>query len=146
MKLPNLFVTEIKREKWKQLVKEAILKVNEKELKEEILKSKKLKNSTLLHEGFGLKDYMKELSLHESRILFKHRCKMTQYVKMNFRNDKIYSRKLWKCDHCQNMDSESHLLWCDQFKHLRENKDLHLNKDLCNYLQKILKIRSKEDS
>jgi len=41
LKLPNLFETEIKREKWKQLVKEAILKVNEKELKEEILKSKR---------------------------------------------------------------------------------------------------------
>ena len=83
------------------------------------------------------------LTLKESRTLFKHRCKITQYVKMNFRNDKEYSRKLWKCDKCGNMDTESHLLWCKSYINLRENLDFNQNKDLCKYLQKILVLRSK---
>ena len=62
---------------------------------------------------------------------------------MTFRNDKEYSRKLWKCDKCGNMDTESHLLWCKSYSKLRENLDFSLNKDLCKYLQKILVIRSK---
>ena len=122
------------------------MKANEKELRDEIQKSKKLKDSALLNEGFGIKDYVKSLSLQESRTFFKHRCKVTQYVKMNFRNDRNFSKKLWKCDFCQNMDTESHLLWCKQFSHLRENKDLHSNKDLCNYLHEIMKIRESEKS
>ena len=142
--LPNIFEIKIKRTKWKKLVKKAILNANEEELKVEIMKSKKLKDSDLLKEGFGIKKYIKQLSLNESRILFKHRCKVTQYVKMNFRNDKIFSRDLWKCDYCVNIDTESHQLWCRKYKHIRENLDLNQNKDLCKYLQKVLALRKKD--
>ena len=79
----------MKRNKWKRLVKEAVLEINEKELKHEIETSKKLKTSALVNESFGLKNYIKELSLHEARIYFKHRSKMTQFVKMN------YNKNVW---------------------------------------------------
>ena len=141
LKLPNIFEVKVKRNKWKTLVKNAILAANEKELKDEIKESKKLKNSELANEKFGIKKYVFELSLHESRTLFKHRTKVTQHVKMNFRNDKLYAKKLWKCE-CGNMDTESHLLWCEEYSKLRENLDFSKNKDLCKYLQKILDIRS----
>ena len=143
LNLPNILEVKIKRNKWKELVKKAVLAANVTELEEELRKSKKLKDSQIINEGFGVKKYMKELSLKESRTLFKHRCKVSQYVKMNFRNDKIFAKKLWKCDHCSKMDTESHLLWCDSYKKLRENKDLNQNKDLCKYLQDILQLRTK---
>ena len=144
LKLPDIFVTKMKRNKWKRLVKEAVLEINENELKHEIETSKKLKNSALVNESFGLKNYIKELSLHEARIYFKHRTKMTQFVKMNYKNEKYYSKKLWKCT-CGKMDSESHLLWCKNYEYLRENKDLSNNKDLCQYLHKIFLLRTKKE-
>ena len=145
LKLTNILEVKIKRNKWKNEVKNKILKANENELKDEIIKSKKLRESGILSEGFGIKKYIREMTLYESRTLFKHRCKATQYVKMNFRNDKNFAKKLWKCDHCQNIDTESHLLWCQYYKKLREDKDLNQNKDLCKYLSDILALRTKED-
>ena len=85
LNLPNIFEVKVKRNKWKNLVKDAILAANEKELREEISESKKLKNSDLANEKFGIKKYVFDLSLHESRTLFKHRAKVTQHVKMNFK-------------------------------------------------------------
>ena len=98
------------------------LKANENELRSEIMKSKKLKDSELLKDGFGIKNYINELSLQESRILFKHRCKVTQYVKMNFRNDKNYSKDLWKCNKCGNIDTESPLLWSSKYERIRKDQ------------------------
>ena len=43
------------------------------------------------------------------------------------------------------IDSESHLLWCEAYGKLRENKDLKNDKDLCQYLQEILSLRTKEE-
>ena len=99
----------------------------------------------MIDESFEIRNYIKELTVSEARTLFKHRFLMTQSVKMNFKNDNTYSRTLWKCDHCKKMDSESHLLWCDAYKSLRENKNLNNDKDLCQYLQDILRLRTKED-
>ena len=63
---------------------------------------------------------------------------------MNFRNDKNYSKDLWKCNKCGNIDTESHLLWCSKYENIRENLDLNQNKDLCKYLLKILSLRKKD--
>ena len=97
----------------------------------------------MINESFGLQNYIKELSLHEARIMFKHRCYMTQFVKMNYKNEKKYSKQLWKCT-CGKMDSESHLMWCKNYQHLRENKDLSVDKDLCQYLHEIFLLRTKQ--
>ena len=106
----NEAIKRMKRNKWKELVKKAIIDQNEIDLKSEIEKSKKLKNGVLINESFGLQNYIKELSLHEARIMFKHRCYMTQFVKMNYKNEKKYSKQLWKCT-CGKMDSESQMMW-----------------------------------
>jgi hypothetical protein len=130
---------------WKNEVKKAILEANEKELKMEIINFKKFKNTETLSEEFGIKQYIKELTVYEARNLFKHRSKMTQYIKMNYKNDPIYAKKLWKCDDCGKMDSESHLMWCEAYEKWSENKNLNNNKDLCKYLHDILKHRTKKD-
>ena len=66
------------------MVKAAITEANEIELKYDIKeKYKKLKTSDLAKEEFGRKSYFKNLSLQESRTMFKYRCSMTQHVKMN---------------------------------------------------------------
>ena len=115
-------------------------------MKDELNEYKKTKNGVMIDESFEMRNYMKELTVSEARTMFKHRCHMTQCVKMNFKNDKQFARTLWKCNHCQKMDSESHLLWCDAYKELRQNKNLSNDKDLCKYLQDILRLRIKEET
>ena len=97
-------------------------------------------------ESFELKSYFKTLNLQEARNIFKFRCKMTQYVKRNFSNDKLYRQSLWQCSSCKTcIDTQSHMLWCESYKELRQNLKLDNNKDLANYIAKVLKIREKID-
>ena len=98
----------------------------------------------MVNEEFGVRGYVKELPVYEARIMFKHRCMMTEHVKMNFKNNSEYSKKLWKCDECLKMDSESHLLICESYAHLREYKNLEDDRDLCQYLHTILQLRTKQ--
>ena len=70
---------------------------------------------------------------------------MTQYVKMNYSGDFNFSKKLWKCDECCKMDTESHLLWCEKYSNFRQSIDLKNDKDLCQYLHKIVQHRTKMD-
>ena len=143
--LPNILKVQMTRLNWKNLVKEAIVKENEKILKKEIKTSKKLKNCLMASENFETRPYISELSLYESRTLFKYRSQMTQYVKMNYKNEQQYSKSLWKCDKCENIDTQSHLLWCPFYQQLRSGKDLKNNKDLCKYLHEIFTDKKKCD-
>ena len=119
------------------------LKENEKHLKELMNGYKKLKNSKLISEKFETKEYVKNLTVEEARAVFKHRTSMTRYTKFNYKNDSLYARQLWKCESCDNISTESHILWCSGFKHLREGLDLKSDKDLANYLLEVVNIRSK---
>ena len=140
LELPD--ITKQKTEAWKCIVKQAINEKNETELRKEIGKLDKVKE--FANEEFGQKTYFKHLSLAEARTKFKFRAKMTQYIKRNYRNDRAYTRDLWKCDSCRTMiDTQSHVLWCHSYKNLRMDKDLENDKDLVNYIQDVLKIRSK---
>ena len=139
--LPDITEESIKQKVWKKLVKRAIVEKNEKELKKEIEKMSKVKEFST--EAFQRKDYFKNLNLEDARTIFKQRAKMTQYVKWNFKNDPKYLHDLWKCTSCQSsIDTQSHILWCESYKKLREEKDLSSNKDLAQYIQEVLRIRS----
>ena len=96
-------------------------------------------------ENFKIRPYISELTLSESRTMFKFRSQMTQYVKMNYKNEVQFSKSLWKCDRCGNVDTQSHLIWCPFYKQLRIGKDLQNNRDLCKYLHDIYKDRKKMD-
>ena len=109
---------------------------NEKELKKKLEGSKKCKSSKLINENCETKAYIKELNLHDARILFKHRSSMTQYVKFNYKNDSRNAKTLWKCE-CGKIDSESHLLCCSLYAKERENLNINDNNDLCKYLHNI---------
>ena len=66
------------------MVKIKIKEENEKYLKESMMEYKKLKNSKLVNENFGIKDYVKNLTVEEARTVFKHRTSMTRYTKFNY--------------------------------------------------------------
>ena len=105
---------------------------------------RKLEESELLAEDFGRQPYLKELNLEGARTKFKYRTKMTQFVKMNYSSDPKYSEDLWRCQSCRTkIDSQNHVLWCPSYANLREGKDLDSDKDLCEYLQEVFRIRHK---
>ena len=111
LNLPSCFDNYFAKSKWKRLVKKAIEKANEEEIRESIKPYKKMKNINLEEEKFERKEYLTSLSLCKARTMFKHKYSMTEHVKMNFKNDRTYANSLWKCSECQNQDSEIHLLW-----------------------------------
>ena len=106
-------------------------------------KYKKIKNSEMTVETFETKNYVKQMTTYDARIMFKYRSKMIQYIKMNFKNDGKYSKELWKCNQCGKIDTQQHVLWCIGFSHLREDKNLASDKDLVQYLHKVHLIREK---
>ena len=82
----------------------------------------------------------------KARTLFKHKYQMTENVRMNFKGDESFARTLWKCSHCLNQDSESHLLWCSEYEDFRQGLDLNNNSDLCSYLKEVFKFRCKDSN
>ena len=103
-----------------------------------------MKHLNIADEEFGCKQYLSTLPLEKARTLFKHKYKMTENIKMNFKNDNGYENSLWKCSYCFNQDTESHLLWFPGYVDIRKGLNLNDDSDLCSYLQKIFAVRCKE--
>ena len=83
--LPNCLTSKIQKYSLKLLVKKAVRKANEEELREKMESYKKVNKEALQNEKFGSKDYLSNLSLSKARTLFKHKYAMTEKVKMNFK-------------------------------------------------------------
>ena len=103
-------------------------------------KCSKLKGDSILEETFGKKKYLESMSLVESREMFRIRSKTTK-AKMNMKSNEKFSRELWKCQDCHNIDTQLHLLWCPAHAHLREGKDINKDKDLVIYFREVFKAR-----
>ena len=64
---------------------------------------------------------------------------------LNYKNDPKNVQKLWQCPECECVDSQEHILWCDGYKKLRENKDLDNDSDLTRYFQQVMLLREKTE-
>ena len=80
------------------------------------------------------------VSLAQARLKFRIRSLMTKSVKMNYPSDPRYSRNL-TCCHCEQIDSQSHIIYCPGYEHLREHKNLDDDHDLVLYFQQVLRMR-----
>ena len=100
------------------------------------------KCNDIKEDDFGPQKYFFGMQIEQVRTKFRYRTQMTQ-VKFNFKNDKKFSMENWKCDSCQNdfIESQSHLIWCPAYSHLREGKNLQSDKDLTEYIASVLNIR-----
>ena len=117
----------MKKIEWKKMVKKSIIEKNKNDLMKEMEKLEKVKEFS--KENFEMKSYFKTLSLQDARNIFKFRAKMTQYVKRNYSNDTLYRQSLWQCVSCKKcIDTQSHMMWCDSYRDLRENSNFEDNK------------------
>ena len=98
---------------------------------------KKIKDRDIIKDNFGLKDYARNFSLYDARILFYHRSSMTRYFKINYKGSKEYTRQGWKCEECSLLDTEDHLHVCKEYEDVRKDHDLNEDKDMAQYLHKI---------
>ena len=80
LKLPNVLEQRITKTQWKNLVKKAILKENEDDLRKKIMKMEKLKNGEIVKGKCERKDYVKNLSVNDARQIFLKNTCMTRYV------------------------------------------------------------------
>ena len=135
---------KISKQRWKRLVNAAILKENKAQLLLEIqTKYRKLDYDQLKNESFEIKDYLKKLQLGNARCKFRIRTKMVENIAFNFSSDPAYVSRLWCCTHCDCMDSQSHVLVCDGYKYLRQDRDLSSDNDLVAYFRDVISLRDK---
>ena len=128
------------KNQWKTLVKEAIQKKSRTNIFEEFRKYSKLSKRDLEKEKFELKSYIYKMKLRDARTYFRIRSSMIP-AKMNMKGNPKFAAELWRCDDCQSMDSQSHILWCPAYAPLREGKNLDDDDDLIKYYQTVMKIR-----
>ena len=94
-------------------------------------------------ECFRKQPYIDELPLANARTKFSHRAKMFN-VAFNFKNQGDNAQNLWKCSSCQSsIETQEHVLFCPAYSQLRQGKDLKSDRDLTDYLMKVLIIREK---
>ena len=125
------------------MVKEALTNEIENDLLTSTDKLKKIKDGPMKKEFFEKQPYIKDMTLNDARLNFKIRTHMLD-VKFNYKNDPKFSSELWRCDSCQTcIESQDHVLWCPAYRELREDKNISNDKDLIEYMKKVLQIRDK---
>ena len=117
LNLPNIIENrnlKISKQKWKNLVRQAIDDQCTSFFKSSLSKFEKIKE-TMKNEIFCKKKYLIDMNMIEAQTYFKFRTHMTN-VKFNYKNTKQYSSDLWKYDSCMtSIDTQSHILWCPAY-------------------------------
>ena len=134
--------SEPKANEWKEVLKKAAHVQNSKSLLKKMMKMSKLEEYIDSEEEYEIKDYVKDLNMHDARVNFKLRSKMFP-CKDNFRSDPVNVASKWLCKACEVVDSQSHILTCPAYQQLREGKSLDSEKDVIEYYRKVMVIRSK---
>ena len=142
-RLPNIIDLNLKfsKQSWNQLVKKAVRKKSEEDIKIEFSNYSKLKHIDVETEGLKVKEYVQNMSLRNARMFFRIRSHMID-TKFNQKSDQKFAKELWKCNYCKNIETQSHITWCPVFESLRDGKNLKNDSDLVEYFQAVMKIRN----
>ena len=139
--ISGAFDLNISKRQFKEMVKKACQYQNDTEIIGCIKTYKKLKaQRDEIEKGNG---YFYKETLYNVRMLFKFRVELFE-AKRNFGNNQKCKNERFLCDSCENeVDENTHVLFCPSYSTLREGKDLNNDTDLANYLYKVLSIRMK---
>ena len=92
--LPNILDTSsvLSKERWATLVKKAIKKYYEAELRNKMADGySKLKNRKLIEEHLVMKEYVTQMTLSDARTNFWIRCSLINQIKLNQRSNPDYA-------------------------------------------------------
>ena len=130
---------------WKKMVDTALKEYNKRTLLDKIKKYKKLEFEKLSKEDHEMKKYLASLNIADARLKFALRTCMTKTIQANYKGDPEFRANNWKCQECQVLDTQDHVVRCPVYLNLRTGKDLENDKDLVEYFRKVINIRSKDD-
>ena len=85
---------------------------------------------------------MKTLNLPDARLRFALRARMTRTIKTNFKGDSGFKANGWKCVSCGTLDTQEHVMVCDGYKTIREEKQLKEDKEIVEFFREVIRLRS----
>ena len=129
------------------MIKKCVQNLNKDTLLDTMKSSyKKLDHNKFATEKFELKPYLLNLQTDDARQKFRLRSFMTKTVKMNFQSDIAFKKQLWKCSHCPNIDTQSHIRHCPAYEHLRIGKNFDNDQHLVRYYKQVIAVRENEET
>ena len=134
---------------WAKLIKERIHSKNKDQLLNEMKNYKKIDYEKMKEEGYKEKPYLYNMTVSQARTFFAYRCSMISTIKMNFKNKKEFrdTDGGFLCECGEHLDSQSALLSCKLYTHLREGLQIHSSdKDLVKYVQLVIKERHEKEN
>ena len=136
-------VKQFTKVEWKRLVTNKIKIANREHLIELAKNYKKIDSVSLSIEELEIKDYFSELDLPRARMKFRERANCLKTCKRHYSNDLYNMKTMFLCDSCDSdsVDVTSHWRLCEQYEHLRQNKNLESDLDLMSYYQEVINFR-----
>ena len=133
------------KEHWKKHVSKKVHLKNKREILSKFNSSKKLDKEKLSSEEYDMKKYLSTMKMSEGRTFFSSRSMMISTVQCNFKSKPEYKANDYKCKCGDHLDTQTNLLTCRLYEHLREGLDLaNSDTDLVRYFQLVIKERHQE--
>ena len=143
--IPDVNKADLTKNEVKKLVTTACKEKDEVYMKQKMENSKKMED--IIDDNCELKPYLKNLTLHQARDLFKIRTNMIK-LRENYKNDKTNKSVNYVCVGCkQEKEVNAHVLVCPAYAHLRKGPvtNFDSDKELVEFFCKVMQSRSRED-
>ena len=128
-------------------IKKAILHHHDRNIIEEVSKSKKM----MMHKNDDfsqVQKYMHGKSVTNSRMAFRVRCELVNDIKGNFKDKykRLGGEEALKCDDCSSEDiqTQSHCMICPHWEDIRRGLEMDKIEGVVTFFQRLLVERSRE--
>ena len=87
--------------------------------------------------------FLREMNVHDARMLFKIRTQMVPTIQMNFPSDRAYTANNWTCSACNsNLDTQSHVMVCKEYSTWKVGLNLDEDIDCVKFFKKVVSLRT----
>ena len=135
---------QLSKLQWKRICKRMVMNKNKTDILEQSKKYKKIAHEEMSKESFGVKNYLKEMTLTDAKLNFAIRTQMVRTVQANFKGEPMYKKNNWKCVGCGKLDTQEHVLRCHAYKHLRIGSSLENVMERVQYFRSVISIRESQ--
>ena len=129
---------------WKNFISDKIIQKNRFSLLEMAKSLKKVDYLNVSVDEFKIKDYFLELRLDLARMKYREVSKCVKTCRSHAPSDPDSMRALYQCFHCNSQDTLGHWWVCESYKHLTINKSKDSDKDICEFYQAVIQLRSQQ--